>query len=119
MRALGLELFGAISPGAAVTAAKPPAGVTSTAIVKNFKEQFAGTIADGQGEMKGELFRIAHIGYLDYLDAVAVIAGLEQVLAQLWPGHFELGTGVAAAQRAYQSATALGATAPATEGARA
>jgi aspartate aminotransferase-like enzyme len=114
MQALGLEIFGSVSPGAAVTAVKAPAGVPSTAIVKKFKDLFAGTIADGQGEMKGELFRIAHIGYLDYLDAVGVVAGLEQVLAQLWPGHFELGAGVTAAQRVYQQART-----PAMEGARA
>ena len=43
-------------------------------------------LSDGQGEMKGQILRIAHIGYLDYLDCIAIIAGLEQVLAQLKPG---------------------------------
>jgi aspartate aminotransferase-like enzyme len=74
---------------------------------------FGGVIADGQGEMKGELFRIAHIGFLDTMDAIAVIAALEQVLQQIWPGHFELGAGVTAAQRVYREYFA------AAEGARA
>jgi aspartate aminotransferase-like enzyme len=112
-KAMGLEIFGGSSPGAAVTAVKAPRGLTSTAVVKKFKEMFGGVIADGQGEMKGELFRIAHIGFLDTMDAIAVIAALEQVLQQIWPGHFELGAGVTAAQRVYREYFA------AAEGARA
>jgi aspartate aminotransferase-like enzyme len=112
-KAMGLEIFCAASPGAAVTAVKAPQGVTSTAVVKKFKEMFGGVIADGQGEMKGELFRIAHIGFLDYMDAIAIIAALEQVLQVIWPGHVELGAGVTAAQRVYRERVA------AAEGARA
>jgi aspartate aminotransferase-like enzyme len=112
-KAMGLEIFCAASPGAAVTAVKSPQGLTSTAVVKKFKEMFGGVIADGQGEMKGELFRIAHIGFLDYMDAIAIIAALEQVLLAIWPGHVELGAGVTAAQRVYRELAA------AAEGARA
>lgn len=108
-QAVGLQLFAAVSPSAAATAVKSPAGVESTAIVKKFKERFGGVIADGQGEMKGDLFRIAHIGFLDYLDALAVIGGLEHVLAEVWPGHFQLGDGLKAAQQAYANVTARGA----------
>jgi aspartate aminotransferase-like enzyme len=112
-KAMNLEIFCAASPGAAVTAVKTPQGLTSTAVVKKFKELFGGVIADGQGEMKGELFRIAHIGFLDYMDAIAIIAALEQVLLAIWPGHVELGAGVTAAQRVYRELAA------AAEGARA
>jgi len=35
--------------------------------------------------MKGKILRVAHIGYLDYLDCVGIIAGIEQVLAKLKP----------------------------------
>jgi aspartate aminotransferase-like enzyme len=102
---LGMELFSS-SPGAAVTALKAPSGISSSDLVKGFKKQFAGVIADGQGEMKGHLLRIAHIGYLDYLDCVGVIAGLEQVLSQLKPGSFALGDGLREAQRVYAEARA-------------
>ncbi len=103
VRALHLELF-ASAPSAAVTAVKAPQGLSSSEIVKAFKRDFGGIVADGQGEMKGQLFRIAHIGYLDYLDCVAVVAGLEQVMFKLRPGTFELGAGLRAAQHAYQRA---------------
>jgi aspartate aminotransferase-like enzyme len=102
VEALGLQLFSA-RHSSAVTAVKAPEGISATDIVKGFKAQFGGVLSDGQGEMKGQLFRIAHIGYLDFLDCVAIIAGLEQVLAKLRPGSFEFGAGLKAAQQLYSS----------------
>ncbi len=101
--ALGMELF-STSHAAAVTALKAPEGVCSTDLVKGFKKEFAGVLSDGQGEMKGQILRIAHIGYLDYLDCIAIIAGLEQVLAQLKPESFQFGDGLRAAQVVYAKA---------------
>ncbi len=105
--ALGLELFSS-SHAAAVTAIKAPAGVSSSDLVKGFKKEFAGVLSDGQGEMQGQILRIAHIGYLDYLDCIAVIAGLEQVLAQLKPESFQYGDGLRAAQLVYAAARQKG-----------
>jgi len=49
--------------------------------------------------MKGQLFRIAHLGYYDYLDALGVIGALEHVLLKVAPAHhIELGAGVRAVQ---------------------
>ena len=102
VRALGLELFAPTCPAAAVTAVLPPAGVDSSALVKEFRERFAMVVANGQGEMKGKMIRIAHLGYYDYLDAVGVIGALEQVLLQVAPGHrFDLGAGLRAVQETY------------------
>lgn len=101
-KALGLELFAPTCPAAAVTAVLPPAGVDSSALVKEFRERFAMVVANGQGEMKGKMIRIAHLGYYDYLDAIGVIGALEQVLLQVAPSHrFELGAGVRAVQETY------------------
>ena len=59
-------------------------------------------LSDGQGEMKGEILRIARIGYLDYLDCIAMhTPDLEQVLAQLKPESFQYGDGLRAAQLVY------------------
>jgi aspartate aminotransferase-like enzyme len=99
-KALGLKLFSVDSPGAALTAVAPPAGVDSSDIVKAFRNHFGAVIANGQGEMKGQLFRIAHLGYYDYLDTIAAIGALEQVLAEM--GQLvELGAGLKAAQEVY------------------
>src|SRR5262249_50167883 len=62
MTALGLELFAPSSPGSSVTAVKAPAGMDSGVIVKEFRNRFGAIIANGQGSMKGQIFRIAHLG---------------------------------------------------------
>ena len=99
-KALGLKLFSVDSPGAALTAIASPAGVDSSDIVKLFRNHFGAVIANGQGEMKGQLFRIAHLGYYDYLDTIAAIGALEQVLAEIGQ-PVELGSGLRAAQEVY------------------
>jgi len=99
-KALGLKLFSSNSPGAALTAIASPAGVDSGDIVKAFRNRFGAVVANGQGEMKGQLFRIAHLGYYDYLDTIAAIGALEQVLEALGQ-KVELGAGLRAAQQVY------------------
>ena len=85
-----------------MTAILAPVGVDSSAIVKEFRERFAMVVANGQGDMKGKLFRIAHLGYYDYLDAIGVIGALEHVLLKVAPSHtFEIGVGVRAVQEAF------------------
>ena len=79
-RKLGLELFSAASPGSSVTAITAPAGMDSGVIVKEFRNRFGSIIANGQGSMKGQIFRIAHLGYFDFADLFAMIAGLEIIL---------------------------------------
>jgi len=100
-KALGLKLFAASAPSAALTAVESPAGVDSSAIVKEFRETFSAVVANGQGEMKGQLFRIAHIGYYDYLDTIGILAALEQVMAKVTGKPVEYGSGVRAAQEVF------------------
>lgn len=100
---LGLELFSPGSPGSSVTAIKAPAGMDSGVIVKAFRSNFGAIIANGQGSMKGQIFRMAHLGYFDFADMFAVIAALEIILHT--NGHkVEFGKGVAAVQRTYVEA---------------
>jgi len=100
-QALGLKLFSPSCPSAALTAIKAPAGIDSGAIVKEFRESFAAVVANGQAEMKGKLFRVAHIGYYDYLDTIGILAALEQVLASATATPVQYGSGVRAAQEVY------------------
>ena len=100
-QAVGLKLFAAGSPAAALTAIEPPAGTDSSALVKEFRESFAAVVANGQGEMKGKLFRIAHLGYYDYLDTIGILGALEHVLAGVTGKPVEYGLAVRAAQEAY------------------
>jgi aspartate aminotransferase-like enzyme len=100
-QALGLKLFAPSAPAAALTAIQSPSGIDSGAIVKQFRESFAAVVANGQGEMKGQLFRIAHLGYYDYLDTVGILAALEHVLANVTGKPVEYGAAVRAAQEVY------------------
>ena len=101
--ALGLELFAANSPGSSVTAVKAPRGLDSGVIVKEFHSRFGAVIANGQGSMKGQIFRIAHLGYFDFADLFGVIAGLEIILHA--NGHpVKFGAGVAAVEQVYVDA---------------
>ena len=103
-QALGLKLFAA-SPASAVTAIESPAGVDSGAIVKEFRETFNAVVANGQGEMKGKLFRMAHIGYYDYLDTIGALAALEHVIAQVTGKPVKFGSAVSAAQEVFARQT--------------
>jgi aspartate aminotransferase-like enzyme len=100
VKAFGLKLFAPTAPASAVTAVYAPEGIDSGKVVKGFKEQFAGVIANGQGEMKGQLFRIAHLGFFDYLDTIAMVGGLEHVLEPILSRNL-LGIGLKAAQEVY------------------
>lgn len=97
---LGLELFAPKSPAASVTAVRAPKGMDSGVIVKEFRNRFGSIITNGQGTMKGQIFRIAHLGYFDFPDLFSLIAELEIILsANDIPVKY--GSGVAAAQEVY------------------
>jgi aspartate aminotransferase-like enzyme len=102
---LGLELFAPDNPGSAVTAIRAPQGMDSGAIVKGFRTQFGSIITNGQGSMKGQIFRIAHLGYFDFTDLFGIVSGLELILhANKVPVTF--GSGVAAVQEFYTASLA-------------
>jgi aspartate aminotransferase-like enzyme len=99
MRELGLELFSS-SPASSVTAVRPPAGMDSGIIIKEFRKRFEAIITNGQGSMKGQIFRLAHLGYFDFHDLFAIVAELEIILnANGFPVRY--GSGVAAVQNVY------------------
>jgi len=98
---LGLPLLSPRHAGDALTALRPPAGIQAGDVVKALKTRFGATVASGQGKLKGEIFRLAHLGYNDVIDTLGLLGALELVLAQL--GHrAEPGAGVAAAEREYR-----------------
>ena len=106
--AMGFRLFAPKGyEAAAATAILPPEGVDSGAIVKGLRSRFAIIVTDGQGEMKGSLFRIAHIGFFDYMDTIAVIGALEQVAValKLPIANSDFGAGLIAAQKTFVECT--------------
>jgi aspartate aminotransferase-like enzyme len=99
-QALRLKLYAA-SPAAALTAICSPDRIDSGKIVKEFRESFDAVVANRQSEMKGQLFRIAHIGYYDYLDTIGILGALEHVLAHVGGETIEYGAALRAAQQVY------------------
>jgi len=96
-QAIGLPVFSK-SPSDSVTALKPPANITVKDIRNALEERFGIESAGGQDQLKGKIFRLGHMGYVDEMDTLLAIAALEQVLYKL--GHkFDLGAGVTAAQK--------------------
>lgn len=97
VKAAGLSLFPKESPSDAVTAVSAPEGVDGQAIYKNLRVQYGITAAGGQDHLKGKIFRLSHMGYMDRFDVITALAAVEMVLRGL--GHpIKLGSGVAKAQ---------------------
>ena len=100
MKALGLELFSSTAASDGVTAVKVPAGIDGEKLVKTMRDTYGVTIAGGQEELKGKVFRIAHMGFIAEFDIITGISCLEKVLAQM--GYkFTLGTGIKAAEEVF------------------
>jgi serine---pyruvate transaminase len=100
-KAMGLELFSPDDDSAAVvTAIKAPDGIDATEIVRELRDRFGITIANGQADLKGKIFRIGHIGYFDVFDITTALAAVELVLADLG-AEIERGVAVTRALEAY------------------
>src|SRR5450759_958558 len=97
--ALGLKLFSEF-PSYAVTPVWLPEGIDWKVFNKILKSKYGITIAGGQDDYAGKIFRISHLGYYDELDMVTMVAALEMTLKEC--GYkFELGTGVQAVLKSF------------------
>ncbi len=102
VKAMGFELF---SPdedrSAVVTAVRAPEGIDAGEILSAVRERFGMTLAGGQGDLKGKIFRIGHIGWFDVFDITTALAAIELVAAELG-ADVERGVAVSAALEAYE-----------------
>ncbi len=97
VQAAGLALLAKDSPSNAVTAIRAPEGVDGQAIYKNLRVQYGITAAGGQDHLKGKIFRVSHMGYMDRFDVITALAAIEMTLKGL--GHpVTLGSAVARAE---------------------
>jgi aspartate aminotransferase-like enzyme len=102
VQALGLELF-ARRPSSALTVIRVPPATDGTAMLKRLEKDYGFKLADGQDTLKGKIWRLSHMGYVDPFDVLGAIAALELALSAAgWP--VTLGSGVAAFQREYAAA---------------
>jgi aspartate aminotransferase-like enzyme len=94
IEALGLKLFSE-RPANGVTAVYSP--VDSTQLVKLAREVFGVTIAGGQEHLKGKIFRLSHMGYVDQFDVLTGLEVVELSLYKLGYRKFSFGSSVKAA----------------------
>jgi len=101
--AIGMNVFAA-DPVDSVTALVVPAGVDESALRKTLLKSYGCNVAGGQSQLKGKIIRISHMGYVDVVDALGVVAALEAVLKQMGQ-PVKVGAGVAAFQQAWAGQT--------------
>jgi serine---pyruvate transaminase len=98
--ALGLKLF-SDSASFAVTPIWLPEGVEWKQFNKTLKGKYGITIAGGQDDYAGKIFRVSHLGYYDEFDMVTMMTALEMTLKEC--GYkFTTGAGVQAVITSFQ-----------------
>jgi aspartate aminotransferase-like enzyme len=104
VRALGLDLFGEnLEQAWAVTAIRAPEGIDGNELVAKVRADHRIILAPGQGPLKGNVFRIGHLGYYDRFDIVRCLAALELTLEAMgYP--VKRGAAVAAAEGVFATA---------------
>jgi aspartate aminotransferase-like enzyme len=105
MQAMGLQLYSRDYPSVVLTAVQAPDGVDGQKVVAELRKKGI-WIAGGQAQAKGKIFRIAHMGFIDTVDLLGTIGGLEEVLTAL--GYrVAPGTGLKAAQEVLSKEAAV------------
>lgn len=85
------------SPSDSVTALGLPAGIDDS-IRKVLKKKYGASVAGGQDDWKNKVIRVSHMGYIDPLDTIGLVAALEYALKELG-ADVEIGKGVAVATK--------------------
>ena len=102
VKALGLELLSE-NPANGVTAVLSPQTINGQDIVKIAREKYGITIAGGQEHLKGKIFRLSHMGYVDIFDILTGLEVVEFALYELGYRNFKFGDSVSAAMETYQN----------------
>ncbi len=97
MKALGLRLLAPDSPSPAATGVWLPEGIDGTRFTKTLRDEFGVTVAGGQEHLKGKIFRVAHMGYIDTFDIIVGVSAIEIALKK-YGYDIGLGIGVGRAQ---------------------
>ena len=102
VEAIGLKLFSE-RPANGVTAIYAPEGINGQDVVKIAREEFGITIAGGQAHLKGKIFRLSHMGYVDIFDVLTALEVTELALYKLGYRKFSLGDSLKAAMEVLNS----------------
>ncbi len=93
---IGMKVYSQ-QPSDSVTALEFPEGVGDD-FRKKLKAKYGMSVAGGQAQLKGKIMRTSHMGYVDLIDTIGLIAALEYTLTDMGV-KVEIGKGVAAATK--------------------
>mgnify|MGYP001285996208 CR=1 FL=1 len=98
VREAGLAIFPKESPSNALTAIQAPDGIDGQKVYSLLRQSYGVTAAGGQDHLKGKIFRISHMGYVDTFDVIMALSAVEMVLKDLgYPVLLGAGVGKAEA----------------------
>ena len=101
VKAMGLELFAKEDVSSTtVTAINIPDGMTDKNLRGTMRNKYRIELAGGQDHLKGNVFRIGHMGNITHREIISTIAALEMALKE-FGYEIELGSGVSAVQETY------------------
>ena len=102
IKAMGLNLFTKESFGSPAITAVEPENIDAENIRKAIKNDFDILLAGGQDHLKGKIFRIGHLGFVNDRDIISVISALESTLDKM--GKLNVPIGLARVlQKQFQS----------------
>jgi aspartate aminotransferase-like enzyme len=102
--AIGLKIVCEEAPSNAVTAVYVPREIPDgKAIPRTMRDVHGVSIAGGQDELEGKIFRLTHLGYIGKFDIVVGLAALELTLQGLGYRNFALGAATGAALKVFQT----------------
>jgi aspartate aminotransferase-like enzyme len=97
MKAIGLPLYAAEGHGSPAITAVAPQGIDAEDLRKEVRKRFDILLAGGQDHLKGQVFRIGHLGFVCDRDILTAVAAIEATLQALGLAQAPTGAGVAAA----------------------
>lgn len=82
VQAMGFPLFSS-QPCSVLTSAALPEGFDGNLLIRKMLTDHGVSIAGGQDHLKGKIFRLAHMGYMDSFDMVVGLTALEKTLIDM------------------------------------
>ena len=92
---MGLTLFTKEEFGSPAITAVQPENIDAENIRKSIKNDFDILLAGGQDHLKGKIFRIGHLGFVNDRDIISVISALESTLDKMGKLNKPIGQGIA------------------------
>ena len=80
IQSLGLQAFAPVHYTWGLTSVRLPAGVDGADILRHMEREYGVVMAGGQGQLKGRIVRIGHMGWVDWADLAAGLHALAEAL---------------------------------------